>query len=97
MGGVAATAASASTAVCAAVISVTLIQPELPPADLICAAVVGGLAASGEIAIGATAGGCFDCTMAKPCSKDDAVARGHGCLCSPSSTTFFSPLHQLRG
>ena len=77
---------------CAAATLLSPLMPFLIPVDIICWALAGASAAAvsgGAVALAGTAGGCFDCKAAKPCDKNDAVARSHGCggvslFCSPS-------------
>lgn len=73
---------SATIAGCAAASVLTAILPFLAPVDLICwavAAIEPIVTGGGPIALAGLAGGCDSCTAAKPCDRNDAVARKHGC------------------
>ena len=67
---------------CVAATLISIIIPALAPVSMVCwglAAIEPAVTAGGPIALAGLAGGCFDCTAAKPCDQNDAVARSHGC------------------
>lgn len=94
-------AESATIGGCVAATLISIILPALAPVSMVCwglAAIEPAITAGGPIALAGLAGGCFDCTAAKPCDKNDEVARSHGCggvslpLCSLPN---FLPFHPI--